>query len=130
MIEIINGVYGHRVGRHVVPVRVGDDPIKLTAAQEARLVGLGVAAYVDAPEAPVSTDEPGETAAEDVEEAEARSIPEYSMNMTREQLNAIALELGVVDPDRAERKSELIDWMDEAVGSPPSFDASDAVVGA
>lgn len=47
MIKIVKGSYGLRVGKTVKPVTVGDAPIELEKEQEARLVRLGIAEYVD-----------------------------------------------------------------------------------
>lgn len=47
MIRIIKGSYGLRVGKTVRPVKEGDAPIELEKEQEARLVRLGVAEYVE-----------------------------------------------------------------------------------
>lgn len=47
MIKIIAGVYGHYVGGRVVPKDSKSEPFALTTEQEARLVKMGVAAYVE-----------------------------------------------------------------------------------
>lgn len=126
MIKIINGVYGMKVGNRVVPVTEKDDPIKLAPEKEARLVKKGVAVYVDSP----TTDDAFPFTPEEPED----KLPEYNEDMTREQLNKIALEYGVEDPQKARNKAELISWLNEIVGGehededmPPVFDAADAV---
>lgn len=47
MIKIIKGSYGMKVKNIISPVRAGDPPIELSTEQEARLVKLGVAQYVE-----------------------------------------------------------------------------------
>lgn len=47
MIRITKGVYGHWDGKFVVPKTSADEPFTLSAKEEARLVKLGVASYVD-----------------------------------------------------------------------------------
>ncbi|MEG1491141.1 MAG: hypothetical protein RR394_02735 [Oscillospiraceae bacterium] len=49
MIKIIQGVYGHYTGRRVEPKDKNSEPFELTSEEEARLVGQGVAVYVDEP---------------------------------------------------------------------------------
>lgn len=61
MIEIIKGVYGHRVGVTIIPVRPGDKPISLTSAQESRLVNLGVARYCNSSEVVETANDPNES---------------------------------------------------------------------
>lgn len=127
MIKIVNGVYGMKVGNRVVPVTEKDGPIELTPEKEARLVKKGVAVYVDKP----TTDDAFPFTPEEPED----KLPEYNEDMTREQLNKIALEYGVEDPQKARNKAELISWIDEIVDGeldddedmPPVFDAADAV---
>jgi len=127
MIKIINGVYGMKVGNRVVPVTEKDGPIELAPEKEARLVKKGVAVYVDSP----TTDDAFPFTPEEPED----KLPEYNEDMTREQLNKIALEYGIEDPQKARNKAELISWLDEIVDGeldddedmPPVFDAADAV---
>ena len=136
MIKIINGVYGMKVGNRVVPVTEKDGPIELAPEKEARLVKKGVAVYVDLPADDASPFIPEETEDKLPDNAETgRELPEYNEDMTREQLNKIALEYGIEDPQKARNKAELISWLDEVVDGeldddedmPPVFDATDAV---
>ena len=126
MIKIVNGVYGMKIGNRVIPVTEKDGPIELAPEKEARLVKKGVAVYVDLPAddaSPLIPEEPED------------KLPEYNEDMTREQLNKIALEYGIEDPQKARNKAELISWIDEIVDGeldddedmPPVFDAADAV---
>lgn len=52
MVKMIKGTYGMQTGARVVPITPDDPPFSLPPEQEERLVSLGVAEYVDAPEAP------------------------------------------------------------------------------
>lgn len=133
MIKIINGVYGRKVGNRVVPVTAKDGPIELTPEQEERLVKKGVAVYVDKPKkeaAPIDPPEDPEDIELEEEETDEESVelPAYNEDMTRDQLNEIAIEYGVEEPQKARNKAELIAWIDEAAAEePPTFDAADAV---
>lgn len=51
MVKMIKGTYGMQTGARVVPITPDDPPFSLPPEQEERLVSLGVAEYVDAPEA-------------------------------------------------------------------------------
>lgn len=53
MIRMKSGVYGSNP-----PKRAGDKPFSLSSAEEARLVKMGVAAYVDKPIEPSEQDDP------------------------------------------------------------------------
>jgi hypothetical protein len=122
MIKIVNGVYGMKIGNRVIPVTEKDGPIELAPEKEARLVKKGVAVYVDKP----TTDDASEV---------EKKLPKYNEDMTREQLNKIALEYGIKEPEKARNKAELISWIDAAVNGepdedddmPPVFNAADAV---
>lgn len=132
MIKIINGVYGRKVGNRVVPVTAKDGPIELTPEQEERLVKKGVAVYVDTKKevAPIDPPEDPEDIELDEEETDEESVelPAYNEDMTRDQLNEIAIEYGIEEPQKARNKAELIAWIDEvAAEEPPTFDAADAV---
>lgn len=48
MIKIINGIYGYKKNGSVIPKTSKDEPFECDKAEEARLVKLGVAAYVKA----------------------------------------------------------------------------------
>jgi len=137
VIKIINGVYGMKVGNRVVPVTEKDGPIELAPEKEARLVRKGVAVYVDLPAddaSPLIPEETEDKLPDDNAET-GKELPEYNEDMTREQLNKIALEYGIEEPQKARNKAELISWLDEIVDGeldgdedmPPVFDAADAV---
>lgn len=137
MIKIINGVYGMKVGNRVVPVTEKDGPIELAPEKEARLVRKGVAVYVDLPAddaSPLIPEETEDKLPDDNAET-GKELLEYNEDMTREQLNKIALEYGIEEPQKARNKAELISWLDEIVDGeldgyedmPPVFDAADAV---
>ena len=73
MIKITAGVYGHYVGGKVIAKDATSAPFELTAEQEARLVGLGIAQYVDAPAIPA---EIGEEEEKPLEEMTAKELAE------------------------------------------------------
>lgn len=134
MIKIVNGVYGRKVGNRVVPVTAKDGPIELTPEQEERLVKKGVAVYVDKPKKPVAPIDPPEDPkgidSEEETDGESAELPAYNEDMTRDQLNEIAKEYGIEEPQKAKNKAELIAWIDEAAADdeePPTFNAADAV---
>ena len=47
MIKIINGTYGYREGTQIIPKNADSEPFSVGVKEEARLVKLGVAEYVD-----------------------------------------------------------------------------------
>lgn len=97
MIQIIKGTYGYLDSNGVVrPKTAADAPFDLTPEQEARLVNLGVAVYVDAPE----------TLPEGV-----KGIPEYSADMKASELREIAEMMGLTFK-AGTSKREMIDAMD------------------
>lgn len=134
MIKIVKGVYGYRNKNGTVsPKTEKDEPFELTEEQEARLVGLGVAVYVNG----------GRTALpEGVEE-----VPEYSVDMKADELRAIAKKYMGLTFKPGTTKAEMVEAMDkhiedhtvedvtigndgdaDADGEPlPSFDAAEAV---
>lgn len=86
MIKIVKGVYGYlNKNGSVIPKTEKDGPFELSEEKEARLVGLGVAVYVNEP-AKVPEKEPGQDeAAEDIARAEAEpSLEEMTVKELRE----------------------------------------------
>ena len=84
-IRIVSGAYGHKPpGARLIDTKTrASEPFDIDAAEAARLVGLGVAAYVDAPpDAEETTLAPGEK-------------PEYSVDMTAKQLQALMTAAGI-----------------------------------
>lgn len=51
MIKIVNGVFGYRNGKTIIPKTSKDEPFECDKATEQRLVAQGVAVYVNAPKA-------------------------------------------------------------------------------
>lgn len=106
-IKIVNGTYGYRPAPAVVEPKTPEDPAFLVEDQEAaRLVALGVAAYVG--EAPAAPEEPApaseepeapEAPAEESEEPETPAAPGYTAEqlegMDYNALKALAAERGV-----------------------------------
>lgn len=113
MIKIIKGTYGYRKGNRIIPKTPADDPFTATPEQEARLVRLGVAVYVDAPaEAPTAptpkAPEKSETGSKDVDE-----LPAYNIDMKLDELKEIAKAYGV-DASDARKKADVIAMIEAA----------------
>lgn len=113
MIKIIKGTYGYRKGNRIIPKTPADDPFTATPEQEARLVRLGVAVYVDAPvEAPTAptpkAPEKAETGSKDVDE-----LPAYNIDMKLDELKEIAKAYGV-DASDARKKADVIAMIEAA----------------
>lgn len=110
MIRIVKGVYGHLVNGVVKPKTSADEPFELTEAQEARLVGLGVAVYVDG----------GRTAL-----PEGVEYVDYNVNMKATELREIAKEMGLTFPVGT-TKAEMVKAMDAYIENlPAGIDVSD-----
>ena len=75
-IKIIAGVFGHREGKRVIPVRAGDPAIDVDDEIAQRLLSLGVAERVDAEEPKAEAETQGETDSDEGEGVEA--FPEYN----------------------------------------------------
>lgn len=74
MIKIVKGVYGFMDKNGMVrPKTAADEPFALLPEQEARLVKLGIAQYVEDVK---DAQEPEETATEDTEQVEAEDAQE------------------------------------------------------
>ena len=101
MIRIIRGVYGHYTGGRVVPKDKHSQPFSLDPEQEARLVRVGVAAYVQ--------EEPADTLPELPEDVTA--VPAYSMETKADDLRKIAKQLGMTFPVGT-TKAEMVAQMD------------------
>jgi len=141
MIKIIKGTYGYRKGNRIIPKTPADDPFTATPEQEARLVRLGVAVYVDTPtKAPATPSTPkapekAETGSKDVDE-----LPAYNIDMKLDELKEIAKAYGV-DASNARKKADVIAMIEAAKAEdqdetpeayddgeePPSLDAADPV---
>lgn len=133
MIKIINGVYGYMDKNGIVkPKTEKDAPFALTEAQEARLVGLGVAKYVNAPVPPVEPenepDEP-EKPLEDMTAKELREVgKEYGLTFKVgkskvEMVEAIKAEW----PQEAEAGADAEDDAEDDGEPLPDFDPTEAV---
>lgn len=119
-IQILAGVYGHNVNGRVHPVRAGDPPIEVEDAIGARLVRHGAAAEIveDIPDG--ATIEP---AADEMEVP----FPEYSEDMTRAELEEVALQVGITADElkAAKKKADVIALLDEAREEYEEDDAPD-----
>lgn len=133
MIRIIKGVYGYLNENGVVKPKTPEDkPFELTKEQEARLVGLGVAEYVEAEAYPIGFDE---QPPEDIESEETKPLND----MTAKELRELGKEYGLtfrVGMTKDEMKKEILDkWQDEEAAEAaeddgeelPEFDPSEAV---
>ena len=137
MIKIIRGTYGRKEGNRVVPMTKDSEPFELAPEQEARLVTLKVAAYVDGvPVATNNINKGGEQLPDGVE-----GVPEYSAESSAKELREIGKSLGLnfkVGMSKAEMVAALdkhieensVDGYDleDADEDAPNFDAADAVV--
>ena len=131
MIRMKSGVYGSNP-----PKRAGDKPFSLSSAEEARLVKMGVAAYVDKPIEPPEQDDPNmdpvgdlagdsvdngapigfdEMPPEDFDEDEMPDgvigIPEYSVDMKVSELREIGNLCGLTFKVGMS-KQEMVDALD------------------
>lgn len=113
MIRIIKGTYGHMDKNGIVrPKTANDAPFELTPAQEERLVLLGVAEYVDAPEELPELPEGVE------------GIPEYHTGMKADELRDIAKTMGLTFKVGT-TKQEMVDAMDAFLADNSAADGVD-----
>lgn len=131
MIRIIKGVYGYLNENGVVKPKTPEDkPFELTKEQEARLVGLGVAEYVEAEAYPIGFDE---QPPEDIEEDETRKpLDEMSVKELRElgKEYGLTFKVGMSKAEMAAaiESAEQADEAEEDDGEElPEFDPSEAV---
>lgn len=137
MIKIISGVYGYLDKNGCVkPKTEKDEPFTLSEDQEDRLVGLGVAKYVNTPE---TVKEP-ETEADEMPELPEGvvAIPEYSEDMSAKELREIGKLCGLsfkvgmtkkemVEALDAEIEGHMVDDEEQDDEPVPTFDAAEAV---
>lgn len=83
MIKIINGVYGHYTGGRVERKDNTSAPFSLTEEQEARLVEMGVAVYVDEPVTPTGDKPIGEMNAKELRALGAEYDLHFKVGMTK-----------------------------------------------
>ncbi len=138
MIKIVKGTYG-RLNKNgtVTRMTAQDGPFSLAAEQEARLVSLGVAAYIDnMPDHPIGFDEQPPEPAEDRWTATADDLE----NLTVAELKKLAEDAGI-DTKKIKKKAEIIaaltssdaeqpdseDEPEEVDEDFPDFDAAEAV---
>lgn len=139
MIKMIAGVFGLPVKGFVKAMDKNSGPFEASPEQEARLVRIGLAVYVDEvdTETPIGFDE---TPPEDDDLPELPEgvvgIPEYSVKNTKAELQEIAKLCGL-DFENDMTKAEMVAALDahieanmvDGVGEPePTFDASEAVL--
>ena len=110
MIKIIAGVYGHYIGGKVVAKDATSAPFELTAEQEARLVGLGIAEYVEAHvEATAETEDARKPLAD----------------MTKKELAALCAEYGLELKGNA-TKADMIAAIEDVEATAETEDGLDA----
>ena len=136
MIKMVTGVFGLPVGNGIVERKTKDsEPFKASAEQEARLVKLGLARYVDGPVAedvvePIGFDET-------TDEAEANPIVPLD-ELTANELRALGKEYGLTFKVGM-KKADMVKAIAAAQGAPvevdetpdedaPTFDAAEAVL--
>lgn len=132
MIQIIKGTYGYMNENGIVkPKTAKDKPFSLSEEQEARLVGLGVAEYVD--EKPAKA-EPEATTEESLAVADEEKDLE---DMTAKELRALGKEYGLTFKVGTKNEA-MIEAIRSAQAEPegeeetddepaPTFDAAEAV---
>lgn len=128
-VKIRFGVYGHNVNGRVVPMRAGE-VVEVDDAIGDRLIACGIAAYALSDDEKAIDDENAQDTDDD-----AATFPEYNDDMTRKELEAIALEMGA-EPEEvtdARNKAALLAMLDalreefEAEGNAPMIDAAAAI---
>ena len=129
MIRMISGTFGLLVDGIVVAKTKASEPFEASEEQEARLVKLGMAEYVNAPV-------PAEDAPEELPELpeDVVGIPEYNVDMKADELREIAAMMGLEFPANTKKQS-MVDAMDkfleenmvEPDEDAPVFDAAEAV---
>lgn len=118
MIQIICGTYGKMEGRRVVAKTARSAPFELTDQEEARLVGLGVAKYVE----PTKDWEAGLEASPGNREGgapNAAEIPEYNVDMKADTLRAIGEKYGLkfkTVMSKADMVAALDNYFSESLG--------------
>lgn len=143
MIKIVKGVYGY-VDKHgfVRPKDCNSKPFETSPEQEARLVKLGVAEYVDEPEKAEPVNEPAQVQSPKNDEAAAHLDPDQLKELTNAQLKRMAEEMSI-DTAKLKTKAQLIEAitavdvvtgpdegseeMEDDGEAPPAFDAAEAV---
>ena len=136
MIKIIKGTYGYKAqdSKVVRPWTEADGPLSLTEAQEARLVGLGVAEYVHEPD---KAENGPSVAAKDVDRAQGEKLLE---EMNVKELRELAKEQYGLSFRVGTTKADMIaaiqaEWPQETEAEageddgeePPEFDPAEAV---
>ena len=127
MIRIIKYTYGYKKGNTIIPKTAVDAPFSCDAKEEARLVKLGIAEYVN-------------DTADEADEVDDEKL--YTDKTPFAELKEIAKLNGATDEDLKPLKSkvqvmELIDKLiagaddkaDEADEAAPEFNAVDGVAG-
>ena len=110
--------------------------------QEARLVKLGVAEYVDEPEKAEPVNEPAQVQSPEIGEEAAHLDPDQLKELTNAELKKMAEEMSI-DTAKLKTKAQLIEaitaadvvpgpdedseGMEDDGEAPPAFDAAEAV---
>ena len=135
LIRIVSGNYGARPAGGRLTVITKGNTVEVPDDEAARLVNLGVAAYVKEPvlmaetvPAPVSEDAPSDTPDEEVNEA-PEAHEESLEDMPFEQLKQLAKESGL-PVGKLRSRTNIIKALQELEDGdkPPSMDAEDVVV--
>ena len=143
MIKIVKGVYGY-VDKHgfVRPKDCNSEPFNTSPEQEARLVKLGVAEYVDEPAKAEPVNETAQVQSPKNDEVAAHLDPEQLKELTNAELKKMAEEMSI-DTAKLKTKAQLIEaitavdvapgpdedseGMEDDGEAPPAFDAAEAV---
>lgn len=122
MIKIIKGTYGQRIGNRIVPKTEADGPFETTPEQEERLVGLGVAIYVETP-----AETPKDPNVQDDAGAGSKivdELPAYNIEMKLDELKEIAEAYGV-DASGIRKKADVIATIEASKAEDPEGEAPD-----
>lgn len=132
MIKMIAGKTGVLVNGIVVPKTKESDPFKSTPEHEARLVGLGLAVFVDGPENPTEGGE--DVSLEDMKADDLRALgKEYGLSFKvgvkkAEMIDAIkAAQADGGEGEDTEDEDPTDGENDEDGEGAPTFDPSEAV---
>lgn len=158
LIKIINGTYGYRPAgsKYIEPKQASDPPFEVDDSKAERLVSLGVAAYINRPDATVDTinkklykgvatafkednkqdegiNHPEKENSSDGTE-NPQDVPEYNVDMKAAELRELMDDCGLtykVGMSKADMVDVLDDYFSEETKdaeTPPDLDAEDPVI--
>lgn len=122
LVKIIKGTYGHWDGKTVVAKNADSEPFDLDEKKAQRIIGLGVAQYVQEK----TTTAMKEQSAEEESEIIEPDVSELE-KLTVMELKKIAGEYGIAY-EKTSKKAELIQAIQRVAVEAPVFDAAEAVI--